>query len=215
MHQLLRAGLKLHDIDAICLSHFHPDHAGELASFIFSTRYPEPMTRDTPLALIGGEGLEEVYSGLNGAFGGVLKLPGGLLLLSELASEGESRELLGEFTLNWKTVSHRRESRAYRLTAPDGFTVVYSGDTDYCEALAEIARDADLFICESAFPDGHKKQGHLTPSLAGEIAEAAGAAHLVLTHFYPICDAYDIRAQCRTRYSGRLTLAEDLLELTQ
>ena len=46
-----------------------------------------------------------------------------------------------------------------------------SGDSDYCEELIEAAREADLFVCESAFPDDFKVPGHMTPSLAGRIAQ--------------------------------------------
>ena len=68
-------------------------------------------------------------------------------------------------------------------------------------------------ICESALPDDKKAPGHLTPSLAGEIATAARVGKLVLTHFYPECDAVDMAAQCRKTYQGPLVLAEDLLQL--
>ena len=55
--------------------------------------------------------------------------------------------------------------------------------------------------------------GHLTPSLAGEIASAARVKKLVLTHFYPECDRADISDQCRKTYSGPLILAEDLMRI--
>ena len=82
-----------------------------------------------------------------------------------------------------------------------------------CENLATIAQGADVLICESAFPDEMKVPGHLTPSLAGEIASQAGVRKLVLTHFYPECDRVDVSAQCRKTYGGPLVLAEDLLEI--
>jgi len=91
--------------------------------------------------------------------------------------------------------------------------VAYSGDTGPCEALAELARGADLFLCECSLPDGMTIEGHLTPSGAGAAAAAAGVRRLVLTHFYPECDAADIEAQCRRTWQGPLTLAEDLMKL--
>ena len=91
--------------------------------------------------------------------------------------------------------------------------MVYSGDTDVCENLVTLARDADVLICESALPDELKVPGHLTPSLAGQIASQAGVRKLVLTHFYPECNAVDVAEQCRKTYPGPLVLAEDLLEI--
>ena len=107
---------------------------------------------------------------------------------------------------------HNPESIAYRLIGPAGETVVYSGDTDFCDNLVTLAQDADLLICESSFPDQQKVSGHLSPSSAGRIAQSAGVRHLVLTHFYPACEQVDIMAECRQTYSGRLTLAEDLMQ---
>ncbi|MCP4693176.1 MAG: hypothetical protein GY859_34355 [Desulfobacterales bacterium] len=58
-----------------------------------------------------------------------------------------------------------------------------------------------------------KVNGHLTPSLAGEIASLAGARKLVLTHFYPECDLVDIEKECGRTYDGPLALAEDLMRV--
>jgi ribonuclease BN (tRNA processing enzyme) len=76
-----------------------------------------------------------------------------------------------------------------------------------------LARDTDLLICESAFPDQFKVKGHLTPSLAGEIASRANVGKLILTHFYPECDSVNIEKECRKTYSGPLILANDLLKI--
>jgi ribonuclease BN (tRNA processing enzyme) len=111
-------------------------------------------------------------------------------------------------------VAHRPESLAYRIVDAEGKTLVYSGDSDVCDGLTAIAADADLMICESAFPDDQKVDGHLTPALAGEIAQAADVKRLVLTHFYPACEAADIENQCRSTYNGLVVLARDLMTLT-
>ncbi|MFP4268016.1 MAG: MBL fold metallo-hydrolase [Spirochaetaceae bacterium] len=219
MHRLLARDIRIDDIDAIFLSHFHPDHAGELPSFLFSTKYPAPMKRSKKLSLAGGTGLKGFYEGLNETYDYALSLPEEYFCMKELDENGEGvrvgegESLLRDFGLAWTRVAHRPESRAYRFTAKNGFSVVYSGDTDYSETLVDLAGGADLLISESAFPDGERVKGHLTPSLAGEIASRAQVGHLVLTHFYPVCELYDIEAQCRKSYKGRLTMATDLLQL--
>ena len=91
--------------------------------------------------------------------------------------------------------------------------MVYSGDTDFSHNLVNLSRNADLLICESALPDDLKVKGHLTPSLAGEIASLANVRKLVLTHFYPECDLVDIEKQCRKTFAGPLVLAEDLMKI--
>ena len=111
-------------------------------------------------------------------------------------------------------MEHSPQSVAFRLTGPGGQRLVYSGDTDYSEQLVDLARQADLLICESAFPENWKVQGHLTPALAGAIAARAGVRRLMLTHFYPVCDRTDIEAECRRTYDGPLILARDLMRVT-
>jgi ribonuclease BN (tRNA processing enzyme) len=94
-----------------------------------------------------------------------------------------------------------------------GKSIVYSGDTDYCNSLVELASESDLLIVECSFPDEFKVDGHLTPSFAGRVAKESGAKRLLLTHLYPICDQYDIRSQAQRTYQGEIIVAEDLMKI--
>lgn len=210
MRQLLRAGVMISEIDALFLSHFHPDHASEMPGFLFSTKYPE-FIRDKPLTLAGGTGVLELFDNLNRAFDSNLTLPEEIFEIMSLELPCPAPLIWDRCCITWGGVSHRPESRAFRFSFGDGTSIVYSGDTDYSEELVDFAMGADLFICESALPDGEKVAGHLTPSLAGEIAARAGVGRLVLTHFYPACDQVDLKAQCRQKYAGPLDLAHDLM----
>jgi len=115
--------------------------------------------------------------------------------------------------LETRPMNHREESLGYRITDSNGKSIVYSGDTDTNENLVLLAKGADLLICESAMPDTLKVPGHLTPSLAGDMAARAHVKKLVLTHLYPECDRFDLAAQCRKTYQGPLLIAEDLMRM--
>lgn len=212
MGQLLKLGVHINDIDMILLSHFHLDHCAELAPFLFATKYPG-FNRKKPLTLVGGVGLTALFEKLNTAYDNTLDMPEGRFQIIELEENGSLTLNLEGIRLDYAAVDHKPESRACRFTDQTGFSIVYSGDTDYCIPLIDLARDADLMICESALPDEHKVPGHLTPSLAGEIASRARVKKLVLTHFYPECDNVDITAQCRKTFDGPVVLAKDLLTL--
>ncbi len=212
LRRLLRANTTILQVSHIFLSHFHPDHSGELVPFLFASKYPEHSRRQIPLTIIAGNGFSSFFSGLNSVFGEWIDIGPDLLDIIELDNTVRQKRSFNGFTLESMPVKHREESLAYRITAPRGASVVYSGDTDVCDSLVEIARDADLFICESAFPDDFKKEGHLTPSRAGEIAARSNVGKLVLTHFYPECETVDIEKECRKTYSGPLVLAQDLME---
>ncbi len=130
-----------------------------------------------------------------------------------MAAAGGAIDHFTDFSVAALPVAHNPESLAYKITGTDGKTVVYSGDTDFSDNLIELARGADLLICEAAFPAEYKVPGHLTPPEAGLIATRAGVHSLVLTHLYPECDQVDMIAQCRQNWSGPLALAEDLMRI--
>jgi len=212
LHRMLEAGVTIFDIDYLFISHFHPDHTGELVSFLFATKYPDIRHRKTPLVLVGGPGITAFYEQLNDIFRQWIELPG-LLEIIEIDPGTKDRFDFDRFSVTAAPMAHRPESLAYRITTPAGTRVVYSGDTDYTEHLVRLAGKADLLICESALPDEIKIDGHLTPSLAGKIATAAGVKKLLLTHFYPESDRADIEGQCRKTYAGPLLLARDLMKI--
>ena len=212
MRRLLRTETTILQVSHIFLSHFHPDHSGELVSFLFASKYPVHSRRQTPLTIIAGNGFSTFFRGLSSVFGEWIDIGPDLLDIVELDNSARQNRSFDGFTLESIPVKHRPESLAYRITAPHGASVVYSGDTDVCDSLVDIAKDADLFICESAFPDDLKKEGHLTPSRAGEIAARSNVRKLVLTHFYPECETVDIEKECRKTYSGPLVMAQDLME---
>ncbi len=213
MRRLLEAGITIFDISFIFYSHLHPDHTGELVTFLFATKYPDANSRTTPLTIIAGRGFSAFYKKLKNVYGNWVELSPGLLNIIELDSTGPDSIRFDDFTVKSLPVEHTDESIAYRINSVGGKSVVYSGDTDFSDNLISLAKDADLLICESALPDDLKVKGHLTPSLAGEIATRANVRKLVLTHFYPECDQTDIEKQCRKTWSGPLVLAEDLMNI--
>ncbi len=211
MRRLLEAKTTIFDISFIFYSHLHPDHTGEFATFLFATKYPDGNMRKSPLTVVAGKGFSDFYHKLKGVYGEWLELEPGLLNIVELDIKGKDSLGFDNFTVESMPMEHTSQSLAYRVTDSCGLSVVYSGDTDYCDGLIALSKDAHILICESALPDEMKVKGHLTPSEAGRIATRANVGKLVLTHFYPECDKSDIEKQCRKTYSGPLVLAEDLL----
>ena len=213
MKRLLEVGTTIFDISFIFYSHLHPDHTGELVTFLFATKYPDENSRTMPLTIIAGHGFSRFYNKLKNIYGNWIELSPGLVNIIELDNTGPDSFRFDDFTVKSLPVEHTDESIAYRINSAGGQSVVYSGDTDFSDNLITLAKDADLLVCESAMPDALKVKGHLTPSLAGEIATRANVGKLVLTHFYPECDHADIEKQCRKTWSGPLVLAEDLMNI--
>lgn len=213
IRRLLETGHRVSDISHVLITHFHPDHTGALASFLFSNKYPDSSIRKRPLTLLGGPGFTDFLRRLGLVYGEWIELSPEKMRVEQADPMAGGGIDFGDFHLTWAPVRHNPESLAYRIRDRAGKSVVYSGDTDESESLRRLAKGADLLICESALPDELKVPGHLTPALAGDIAADAGVRRLMLTHFYPECDYEDMAGQCRRTYDGPLVLAEDLMEI--
>lgn len=207
-HRMLAAGYDPRNLDGVFLTHFHPDHTAELVPLLFAGKYPVATARNRRLDLMGGEGLQHFYDGLAAVYGDWIDL-WGHLSICEFSTKGPDGLWWEGIHLATMPVSHRPESLAIRISHK-GRSVVITGDTDVCPDLVGFAQNCDFLICESAMPSGKKIPGHLTPRLAGEMARDAGAKTLVLTHFYPECEAVDVVAEAGEVFSGRVMAANDL-----
>ena len=213
LRRMLECGVSIFDISRIFFSHFHPDHTAELVPFLFATKYSERRPRNTPLTLIAGKGFSAFYQALKQAYGAWIELDTDILSVVEMNTQALDHLDFDLFSVSTRPAAHNPESISYRIASPSGYSVVYSGDTDYTDNLITLASDAQVLICECSHSDEEKVQGHLSPSLAGRIAAYAGVQKLVLTHFYPRCDRFDIEKECRKTYKGELVLAEDLMRI--
>ena len=209
LRQLPRLGLDFRKVDYFCITHFHPDHVADFVPFLFAMNYTVDFTRSLPLQVIGPHGLEAFYGQLRGIFGDWIQAKTYPLFFHEV---GESRLTFPDFAMETLPLAHSASSVGFRVNAP-GRSLTYSGDTDYCANIVRLGREVDLLILECSFPDDRKKEGHLTPSLAGKIAREASCRKLLLTHFYPVFQAHDILKECRREFSGEIFLAEDGMKL--
>ena len=96
----------------------------------------------------------------------------------------------------------------------DGRVLAYSADSAGGEELVEVARDADLFLCEATWqgePLDHPDGIHLTALEAGRVASKAGVRRLMLTHIAGNLDREVSRGEASTTFDGDVELAVDLL----
>ena len=89
---------------------------------------------------------------------------------------------------HWMSVGDLQVDWAFRIDTEHG-SVAYSGGTEPCNQMVELARDVDVLVHEAAFLDEvieeRGMRGHSGPRGAGRIAQLAGAKKLVLTHLGP------------------------------
>src|SRR5215210_4168500 len=62
VHRMAQEGLDWVNLDAIWVSHFHLDHVGGLAPFLFGTKHaPQTQVRRKPLTVYGPHGLDKLF----------------------------------------------------------------------------------------------------------------------------------------------------------
>ena len=112
------------------------------------------------------------------------------------------------FRVIWSKVIHNQESVGFRFEI-GGKAVAFSGDSGYCQDLIRLCKDADLAVVECAHADEMAVKGHLSPSLAAQIAEKAGIKKTIFNHFYPDVLASDPSEVMKKYYHGDIMLAND------
>ena len=211
LRQLANAGICHENIEQIFFTHFHPDHTADIIHLLFATLNPSVLKRRNPFIITAPKGFTDFLGKLQNAYGHLLELPPEILTIEELDINNSGKRSYRDFDLISGHVDHTPNSLAYRIEIKHGKSIVYSGDTGFCEEIIRLAIGADILILECAFPEGAEHRGHLTPSLAGKIATLAKTKKLVLTHFYPEVLVTDIEEECRRAYDGDLVLGSDLL----
>ena len=214
LRQMAAAGIAMDSVDHIFYTHLHPDHVGEFVPFVFASKYGPGCRREKgPVTVWAAQGFERFHKGLMECYGGWASPDPGTMVIEELPVHMVSSTQAPPLVITASPVKHTPMSLAYRVETPVGEKVGFSGDTDYCQEIIELARGADILVLECACPEGKKVEGHLMPSEAGRIAAEAGVKRLVLTHFYPECDKADAVTPCRNHYTGSLLLAQDLMRV--
>ncbi|HZO96414.1 MAG TPA: MBL fold metallo-hydrolase [Gaiellaceae bacterium] len=179
----LRAGGGWPELDAIAITHFHLDHWGDLVPWVWGALYLDGR-RSAPAAPelwvpAGGRGRLERLGELLG-FPDMFERVFGL----HEYEPGRPFEAAG-YTVTAVRVPHYRVE-AYALRVTDGSrALAYSGDSAPSDALVELARGADLFLCEATLAAGEldgDPRGHLSVDEAAAAFRASGAARLLVTH---------------------------------
>ncbi len=164
-------------LKAVILTHLHPDHFADILIMRYGLSIAlQEGRRDEPLDLYApGEPKEEAE-----------RLPYKDVYSVMPIVPGRPFNI-GPFIMQAEPAVHPVCAFSLRIETSSG-TVVYSGDTEYCFSLENLAYKADLFLCEANYQDRdieNNLSNHLSSSQAAMIAAAAGVKRLLLTHHHP------------------------------
>jgi ribonuclease BN (tRNA processing enzyme) len=199
---LLQALVRPERLDAVLVSHLHPDHCADLFALrVYMVWGPgagsrvrlwgPPGLRDRLVAFAGEEGWDEAI-----AFA-TLEPPGGEL------------DLGGGLRLRYAEVPHLHPTFAVRVDWA-GRSVCYGADCAPNEVLPRLASGCDILVAECSFGAGGSGSGasHLDAREAAAMARAAGVRRLLLTHCYPEFDRDAALEAARSVFPGPVEWAE-------
>src|ERR1700749_5006657 len=131
----------------VLLSHLHADHCLDMPGlFVWRRYHPSPPKGK---ALLYGP--SDTWSRLGAAsspYGGEIDDCSDIFNVHHWAY-GEAGNF-GSLTVLRRVVSHPTESYGLRITDDTGASFGCSADTVICDQLVELARDADVFLCEAS-----------------------------------------------------------------
>lgn len=208
----LLAAVPADRIDAVVVTHAHPDHALDLHALLRARHYGFRGTGLPRLPVHAPPGLAELLAPLEGPDAG------GAELLHATFDWHEYRPgtVLDLDPLRIDTVAlpHYVPNVGVRVTGPGG-VFAYTGDTGPDPAVARLGAGTDLFAVDATYPDRPAGPVPVPPRLnltvrqAAVAAAHAGAARLLLTHFWPGTDRAAAAAEAAEHFAGPILVADE------
>ena len=165
-------------VEAIAITHLHLDHWGDLIPWVWGSLFGPGGSR--PALWLPPGSTEELRP--------ILHQLGSEDMLERAfdVSEYEPRRPFAAAGLEVTAVPVvHYDIDAYGFRVQGDRVLAYSGDSGPCDELLELARDADLFLCEATLDSGNDDgpvRGHLSVPEAVVALEQSGAKRLLLTH---------------------------------
>ncbi len=213
----LRKHTDFRTLDAVVISHLHLDHILDLFAMRFALCYnPQRPSRRTPLWMPPGG--RAMLAGVAALFAAPGELDTFFSNHFEIAEFDPDQPLcIGGARLTFAPTVHYIPCWAIRVTGGESGDLVYTADTGPAADLAGICHGAEVLIAEAALlaPDDEPwdSRGHLTADEAAELAKAADAQTLVLTHIWEELGPQRLMDRAAQIFPGRLERAQPGLTL--
>lgn len=199
-------------LDAVVISHLHPDHFIDLVALRHYLRWGQPRRR---VRVLGPAGLDARLDALHDE-------PGFTAAALDVEALTEGTLTVGPFELEVARVTHTKSSFGFRVSAgraggPDRDSagrevpgLVYSGDCGRAEDLDVLAQPGDTLLSEVSFGPGPVVPGaeHLDGPAVGNLARRVRAGRVLLTHIQMGFDRAATIESVRARFDGPVELVD-------
>ncbi len=188
----LQRHVALDHVDAVVLTHEHPDHWSDLEGYRVACAY---VIEHAGVSVYAPAGLEQRLSA-----------DAAPAFMWRTVAAGD-RVTVGRLQLRFSRTDHPPETLAVRVDG-DGRSLVYSADTGPAWSMGDLGPGIDVALCEATYlADREGTAGHLSARQAGVMARQASAGRLVLTHLWPTVDPEASRAEAEAAYGRPVELA--------
>ncbi len=183
------------DLDAVILSHEHPDHCSDIHSLdVLLNKGPE---RRSGLPVYASSGIyEQTFP----------RWDSGSKFQWTVIENADELEI-GDLYFTFSRTVHPPVTHALRVDHGDR-TLVYTADTDDTWSMKSLGNNIDLALCEAATLANKEAPGHMNSIQAAQLALDAGASSLMLTHIRPGYDHELMRKEAELVFGGEVLLAE-------
>jgi len=172
----LQQHARVEDIDAVVITHGHPDHCVDI--YGLHVLYKYGLERDC-LPVFAPEGVDKQLEALVGAWDDTFDW--------HTIGDGDT-VTVKEAELRFSRTDHPPPTMATEITHADR-RMIYTSDTGPQWSPAVFAPGANLLLSEATYQhDDIRAPIHLSARQAGEFARAAQAKELMLTHLWPSLD---------------------------
>ena len=167
-------------LDAIVISHLHPDHFIDLVALRHYLAYQFRPARH--VRVVASRGLDERIDALHARPGFTAET---LDVETFATTDGADIRVIGPFVVEARRVAHTEDSHAVRVSIDQAGTgLVYSGDCGRADDLAALIRAGDTLLVEASFGVGPVPQDalHLAAPDIAALVEKTRPGHVLLTH---------------------------------
>jgi ribonuclease BN (tRNA processing enzyme) len=186
-------------LDAVVISHLHPDHFVDLVALRHFLRWGPLHPRR--VRVLGPAGLADRLDALHDE-------PGFCAAALDVEALEPGAQGIGTLELEAVRVAHTGDSYAFRVAGPEQPGLVYSGDCGRAGDLEAVIRPGDMLLAEVSFGPGPVPRGasHLDGPSVGDLAARTKASSVLLTHLLMGYDPAETVASVRQGFTGAISL---------
>jgi ribonuclease BN (tRNA processing enzyme) len=187
----LQRHVGLADVDAVVLTHEHPDHWTDVEGYAVACQYG---LERTGVPVYGPAGVRAAVGERAPTFSW------------RTVEDGASVDI-GGLRCTFSRTDHGPETLAVRVDG-DGRSLGYSADSGPGWSLEALGPGLDLALCEATFlRDREGTVLHMSGRQAGDTARAARAARLMITHIWPTIPPALVADEASDAFGRRVEVA--------